>query len=141
LATVPGETLRHLPGQISRPPSLTFGSDGSREERKDLHGNGTREVGSLHSTTQPSKEGLNRMKRGGKAATVSQSAEQLNLPFDIADNPTGDVSALEMDLSNSSARAVPKPETKEPNLPSMTLGVFRSAATRPESTYGSLRIS
>jgi len=81
------------------------------------------------------------MKRGGKAATVSQSAEQLNLPFDIADNPTGDVSALEMDLSNSSARAVPKPETKEPNLPSMTLGVFRSAATRPESTYGSLRIS
>jgi RNA-directed DNA polymerase len=59
--------------------------------------------------------------RGGKAATVSQPAEQLEMLLDIADSPQGDVSALEMDLSKSSARAVPKSRTKQAILPSMTL--------------------
>jgi group II intron reverse transcriptase/maturase len=60
-------------------------------------------------------------KRGGKAATVNQSAGQLELALDIADSPQGDVSMLEMDLSKSSVRAVPKSGDEQQPLPPMTL--------------------
>jgi RNA-directed DNA polymerase len=69
----------------------------------------------------PRKKASTATGRGGKAATVNQSAEQLDLLLDIADSPHGDVSALEMDQSKSSARAVPKSKTRKPTLPSMTL--------------------
>jgi len=60
--------------------------------------------------------------QGGKAATVSQSAEQLYLLFETADSPKGDVSALDVGQPTPNAAAVPKSENLERTvLPPMAL--------------------
>jgi len=70
----------------------------------------------------PRKEVPTAARRGGKAATVSQAAEQLYLLLDTADSPQGDVSALDVGQPTSSAGAVPKSRnTKGSVLPSMVL--------------------
>jgi len=68
------------------------------------------------------KEASTAVRRGGKAATVSQSAEQLSLFLETADSPQGDVSDLDVGQPTPRSRAVPKSRnTKGSVLPSMVL--------------------
>ncbi len=54
------------------------------------------------------KTALTASGRGGKAATVSQRAAQLELPFETADSPQGDVAEVDVGQPASATSAVPK---------------------------------
>lgn len=60
--------------------------------------------------------------RGGKAATVNQQAEQLDLFSGTAESPKGDVAGLDLGEPSSEPSAVPKPLRRgEWRLPAMTI--------------------
>jgi retron-type reverse transcriptase len=59
---------------------------------------------------------------GGKAATVSEQAEQLGLSFDVADSPKGDNLQTDMDESLSVRKKSPESKNKaNMNLPAITM--------------------
>lgn len=61
-----------------------------------------------------------RERRGGKAVTARQQADQLQLDFGTADSPRGDDAGAGMDPSMPAPRAVPKPKaTRRQVLPAM----------------------
>jgi len=65
--------------------------------------------------------------RGGKGTTVSQRAEQLELFFETADSPKGDVAEAEVDGSTPATSAVPKSKTTTGSaLPAMTMSEVAS---------------
>jgi RNA-directed DNA polymerase len=61
-------------------------------------------------------------RRGGKATTASEQANQLGMFGDTADSPQGADGETETDRSVSESRAVPKsPNTKAQGLPAVTI--------------------
>ncbi len=68
------------------------------------------------------KAALTASERGGKAITVSQRAEQLELFFETADSPQGDVAEADRGQPRPATSAVPKSEaTTGTVLPALTI--------------------
>jgi group II intron reverse transcriptase/maturase len=117
---------------------------GSHEEREDDMTKGREESDGLHGTGKPPKGGLNPdTQGGGKAATASQQARQLELFSESADSPQGAVAGADTGRPVPAPRAVPlSGSMKGTALPPMTmeevadLGTLRWAFEKVKANDG-----